>query len=128
VDGAAHTDQTSDLILLGLGLMHPRPRAALTRTQPAAVHLDDRHGGRLLLLGRQVAAAVTLRLLVTPPCQVVADFLSQTLHMPAGDLHVGADFQSDGHLLKGGQAAGQRDDACKQRGGVTMTVQTQGET
>ncbi len=82
----------------------------------------------MLRHGRQFAAAVALGLLVPPPGQVGAHFLRQTLHVPAGELHVGGDLQGDGDLLEGRQAAGQRDDATQQGRGVAMAVQTQGRT
>ncbi len=121
VDVAAHADQASDLVLLGLGFMHPRPGPAPPRAQTAAVHFDDRH--RRGCRRRQVAAAVALGLLVPTLGQVGPHLLSQTLDVPAGQPHVGADLQGDGDLLERGQAAGERDDAFQQGRGIAMAVQ-----
>ena len=126
MDVAAHADQASDLVLLGLGFMHPRPGPAPPRAQTAAVHFDHRH--RRGCRRRQVAAAVALGLLVPTLGQVGPHLLSQTLHVPAGQPHVSADLQGDGDLLERGQAAGERDDAFQQGRGVAMAVQAQGRT
>ena len=107
--------------------MHPRPGPGLARAQTAAVHLDHRHRRRRRL-GRQFAAAVALGLLVPPLGQFGAHFLRQTLDLPAGELHVGGDFQGDGDLLEGSQAAGERDDAFQEDRGVAMAAQVQGRT
>ncbi len=115
------------LSLLGLGFMHPRPGPA-----PAASP-DGRRPLRPLPLAarrrrRQVAAAVAIDLLVPTPGQVGAHFPSQTLNVPAGELHVGGDSQGDGDLLEGSQAAGERDDAFQEGRGVAMAVQAQART
>jgi hypothetical protein len=62
VRGAAQAEQTGNLVLLGLGLLHTRADAGLTRPQAAAIDFDHRHRRGRRNLRRQLPAAVLLGL------------------------------------------------------------------
>ncbi len=121
-----HTDQTGDLIFLGLGLMHSGASPCLSSTQPSAIGLDDHDRRRFLDAGRQFPAAILGGLLVPLPCQVGTHLLSQTLDVAAADRHIGGDRQSDADQFKGLESAGEREDASLEVGSIAMVVQVQG--
>ncbi len=121
-----HTDQTGDLILLGLRLLHAGSGPCLPRAQPSAVGLDDCHRRRCRHAAGQLPAAIGRGLLVPLPRQVGTHLLGQTLDVAAADRHVGGDRQGDADQFKGLESAGEREDASLEVGSIAMVVQVQG--
>jgi hypothetical protein len=125
VRAALHAQQAAEFVLLGLGLMHPRPAAGLPGEHPAAIDLDHGQLWRALDLGRQLPAAVPDGVGVAAAGQFGADFLGQAADLTRADVQAAGHAQGLGRLCKGVELGSEFDDLAQQGGAITVPVQAE---
>ena len=111
--GALQTDQAGQLVLLVLGLMHPRPTVHFAGPQTPAIDLDGDHLRGTRHARRQLPTPALVGLRVAGPGQVGADLVRQLLDVACRDRQAGQ-AQGEGGVGEGVQAGAGGDDLLEQ--------------